>query len=482
MKGDVIDEPELEFGAGGRHVDPRFGIALHGPLDAGTARAPERIRIGIVGPAEDIEGARSWLHHAREPIAAKEAKTWRQANLFPEFPGFDQDHAFRSILVLDERSQRQIPSRQLRRLKSLAPQAAVQEAVGAYLEEISWLAENDRCDVIICTRPEVLDVRLSAQNDTDENERVADSPPPLLPDFHDQLKAAALRYEQPLQVMRPRTWGSTLKPPAGVKRRAVQDEATRAWNLHTALYYKAGGSPWRLVRSYADTTTCYLGVSFYRSADNQSVHTSVAQLFNEKGEGMVVRGGPAAILKDDRAPHLSEADSYELVKKSLAAYRSEHRNFPARLVIHKSSRFTDEERAGIEGAADDAQVELVELVWISQGHPLRLFRHGQQPPLRGTTLSLARDRQLLYTKGSVGFYGTYPGMYVPTPLLLRAADGTSHPGRLAAETLALTKLNWNQSQMDGQLPITLQAAGKVRSILRHLPLDGSISRQYAHYM
>ena len=28
--------------------------------------------------------------------------------------------------------------------------------------------------------------------------------------------------------------------------RPLQDEATRAWNFHTALYYKAGGTPWRL--------------------------------------------------------------------------------------------------------------------------------------------------------------------------------------------------------------------------------------------
>ena len=97
-------------------------------------------------------------------------------------------------------------------------------------------------------------------------------------------------------------------------------------------------------------------------------------------------------------------------------------------------------------------------------------------------MSLSADRHLLYTKGSIGFYGTYPGMYVPTPLLLRPVDGTLQPGRLAAETLALTKLNWNQSQLDGHLPITLQASGKVRAILRHLPLEGTIARQYAHYM
>lgn len=324
MRGFVLEEPELEFGAGGKHVDPRFGLRLHGPLDVGTARAPERIRVGFVGPEHDIAGARGWLQRAREPIAAKEAKTWRQANLFPGFPGFNEDEAFRSMLVFEERTQRPISAKVIRRLSGLSPAAAIQEAVDAYLEEIEWLAHNERCDVIICARPEVLDEAVVDHEELNEDEHVADAAPPLLPDFHDQLKAAALQFGQPLQIMRPPTWGERSKPPAGAKRRAVQDEATRAWNLHTALYYKAGGAPWRLVRSYADTTTCYLGISFYRSADHQNVHTSVAQLFNEKGEGMVVRGGPAAVLKADRAPHLSEADSHDLVNMALGAYRSEH--------------------------------------------------------------------------------------------------------------------------------------------------------------
>lgn len=33
MKAFVIDEPEVEFAAGCRHVDPRFGIADYGPVD-----------------------------------------------------------------------------------------------------------------------------------------------------------------------------------------------------------------------------------------------------------------------------------------------------------------------------------------------------------------------------------------------------------------------------------------------------------------
>lgn len=485
MRCIVLEEPELEFGANGRHIDPRFGIATHGPLDAGTNRAPERIRVGIVGPESAVSGIRNWLTTAREPISAKPAKYEKQTSLFPSFPGFDTDHTFRSVLVFDERAMRSVSRRVIDRLPRMTPSVAARAAVDAYLEEIDWLANNQTCDVIICARPEGLDEppagTFPSGEDTGEYVEIEDSPE-LRPDFHDQLKAQALRYAAPLQIIRPRTWNDPSKPPKGVKRRAVQDEATRAWNLHTALYYKAGGRPWRLIRSYADTTSCYLGVSFYRASGGDSLHTSVAQLFNERGEGVVVKGGPAAIRKDDRQPHLTQEDAHQLVSAALDAYRKEHGNYPARLVIHKSSRFVDDERAGFNGAAEDATIDLVELAWLSQNDPIRLFRTGTHPPLRGTFVSLANDRHMLYTKGSIDFYGTYPGMYIPAPLAIRPVHISQAPEQLAAEILSLTKLNWNHSQLDGHLPITLHAAAKVKAILRHLPADTVAARPYAHYM
>ena len=33
MRARILEEPELEFGNGGRHVDPRTGISDYGPVD-----------------------------------------------------------------------------------------------------------------------------------------------------------------------------------------------------------------------------------------------------------------------------------------------------------------------------------------------------------------------------------------------------------------------------------------------------------------
>src|SRR5438105_13704194 len=159
-------------------------------------------------------------------------------------------------------------------------------------------------------------------------------------DFHDMLKARAMQqYRKPIQIILPPTYDESKHRRQGRfgGKAELQDEATRAWNIHTALYYKAGGVPWRLPRASTQLSTCYIGVSFYKSLDKQALLTSVAQVFNERGEGVVVRGRAANISKGDLQPHLAQEHAYELLKDALARYWDVHRTFPARVVVHKSS-------------------------------------------------------------------------------------------------------------------------------------------------
>jgi hypothetical protein len=71
MRIEILNEPELEFGGGQRHVDPRFGISAHGPADLGLESAPTSIRLGLVGPRDQLDGLRRWIERCRQPIAAK---------------------------------------------------------------------------------------------------------------------------------------------------------------------------------------------------------------------------------------------------------------------------------------------------------------------------------------------------------------------------------------------------------------------------
>jgi hypothetical protein len=136
--------------------------------------------------------------------------------------------------------------------------------------------------------------------------------------FHDVLKAEGMRLQVPLQMVRPYTYTGEKRAHRGrsTSSATLQDEATRAWNLHTALYYKAGGIPWRLLRSASDLATCFVGISFYRSLEGDRLLTSAAQVFNERGEGVIVKGAQAQLSKDDRQPHLSEDDARILLNSA----------------------------------------------------------------------------------------------------------------------------------------------------------------------
>ena len=96
---------------------------------------------------------------------------------------------------------------------------------------------------------------------------------------------------------------------------------------------------------------------------------------------MILRGTPVDIDKDDRSPRLSEGQAHDLLTAALNEYRVALWNYPARVVIHKSSHFSDEEIGGLESAAQEVNIDTVDFVTVMDSK-LRLFRDGNYPPYR----------------------------------------------------------------------------------------------------
>jgi hypothetical protein len=482
VKIDLLDEPELEFGAG-RHIDIRFGLRNYGPLDFASPLAPREIPVGIVGTAQTIEGVREWLDRCSAGVAARETP---QPYLFPAFPGFTEETGFRSKLVFGDRLQRVIHDRDVIKLARADRGALVEAAVELFLEEMRHLVETANPRVVICALPwSLLDLIAGDDEASTEDAPSVDAGATAdpadsrtdIPDFHHLLKARAMGLHEPIQLIKPSTYGVTSRQHPT----QLQDEATRAWNFFTALYYKAGGTPWRLTRDPSELTACYVGVSFFASRDRQKLETSVAQVFNERGDGVIVRGATASQSKEDRQTHLSEEDARALLVDALALYRREHKTLPARVAVFKTSRHNEAEVTGFRAAAGELHIDHLDLISTGSADA-KLFRHGAYPPLRGTFLSLDERSQLLYTKGSVEFFGTYPGPYVPQPLGIRCDRCDSTPKAIAEEVLALTKMNWNNTQFDGHVPITVRAAREVGKILKYIDANDPIEPRYAHYM
>ncbi|HJR09005.1 MAG TPA: hypothetical protein VJ842_17230 [Pyrinomonadaceae bacterium] len=482
MKVELIQpEPDLEFGDGGLCPDIRFGIGHYGTFDFANARGPRQIKIGFVGTDESVSALIEWLERCQHEIPGKLSKYPR---LHPPFPSFATNHSFHSRLVWDKSEFRHltIPDE----LKQGSFNEVVEKVVDLYVEEIDQVSERSGAHVVLCAPPiEHLKIVTHVPHPTEaaEQEEPPEKRETTWYEFHDLLKAKTLRLRTPLQHILPATYdeskAAALKK---LKNRYQQDEATKTWNLFTAIYYKARGIPWRMTRDVADIKTCYLGVSFFRTLDKQRMYASSAQVFNQLGEGVIVRGGRA--YEDTyRQIHLDHDGAYNLISLALEAFKTEHRHYPARVVLHKTSSFTKDEHAGFMKFLKEKGIDFADFVYLTDSFT-RLFRPKTLPPLRGTLWHLDDHRAILYTKGSVPFYETYPGGYPPKTLYMDCEYAQRSVKEIARECLALSKMNWNNTRFDGQLPITLRAARQVGLILKYLegvPQE-HISPSYRFYM
>lgn len=480
MKIRYIDEPSLQFGTN-QHVCPKAGIYGYNPFDINQVR-PEKITIGIIGKGESIEKVLRWLESCKSYIEGKDSKI-PHPNLFFNFCGFNKNIGFHSEVVYDDSYIRKLNNSEFDRIitnhKDLG--IRIKEIAALYLLEIKYLSKNKKPDVIICALSEnfISFIQQKEQQKTDDDEMSNDtvdiddeSLTEKEQNFRRYLKAKAMQFNVPIQIVRDRIASPTSE---------MQDEATIAWNFFTALYYKASGTPWAMIRKDASEATCYAGISFYRSRDRKRTETSIAQIFNELGNGVILRGEEIFLKKNDLTPHLSEEQANNILTQSLKEYYDAVKIFPKRLVLHKTSNFSESEIFGFKTAAEAFYINQVDLISI-QSSDLRLYRQGNYPPLRGTHLRISESHHILYTRGSVPYYETYAGKYIPSPLEIKMAYYDESPNLICDEIIALTKMNWNNTQFDRRLPITLECARNVGEILKYHDFNDTMQLKYSFYM
>ncbi len=259
----------------------------------------------------------------------------------------------------------------------------------------------------------------------------------------------------------------------------IQDAATRAWNFCTAIYYKAGGIPWNID---IEKGTCFVGVSFYRHITESSftTHTSLAQVFTDRGDFLILRGSKFNWNPNQgKSPHLDYEGAKDLIKQVLEKYKESAGSIPRRVVVHKTSRYWPEELKGfLEPLKNVEQYDLVTL--YSTG--IRFFRTGNYPVLRGTYCSISDQAHFIFTQGYVPYLETYPKSHVPEPIEIVDHIGDSTKKKICEEIIALSKMNWNNSDFANKLPITLSFAQKVGEILSYIPDKETPHPSYKFYM
>lgn len=457
-----LGEPLIAFGQDGRHVDPKSGIARYGPRSLDTERHPSSVRVGVIGTGQTIELAKNWLDANARGVSG-DAKHL-------EFPGFASDRGFYSELRFDSHWMQYMTQSELGAVMTISGQKERFESMVALLAgKLRLLSEQDQPpQYVLLGLPSDAIKRCGS---ADYHDRNAGS---VHRDLRRALKAAAMKYRIPTQIMRQ----PTLEGKDG-------DHSSKiAWNLFTGLYYKAGGVPWAPTDLTAGT--CYVGVSFFRplGSNFERIQTSLVQAFDEHGEGLVLRGLDFewdSKGEGSRAPHLTEPQAEALISMVLERYRAEMKQSPSRVVVHKTSRYWPAERAGFDTAIRKV-VDRYDLVALEPQSDVRLIPVNKYPPLRGTRFTMG-DLDFLYSTGFISELGEFHGVHVPSPI--RVAD---HVGQdttreaLLREILTLTKLNWNSSHLGGLMPVTLTFSRWVGEILRELPNDQDPLPQFKFYM
>jgi hypothetical protein len=504
FKSFYLPEPKLVFANGQLSADAKEGLTLFGPANFG-GKTPRTIRVAAIGTAEGIDSLKTYLERARQKITPglNSRKKLYDSICFPDFPGVNATAGFRVNFITEPAIQRIIAETYFAKaVESPKVSTKIKQVVDLIIAKLQTLAnEEPEPDVVVIVLPPCVEKECATVGAAFRGQKVILTPvqklvrrlekqrlftgqemlqldydDPAVPtsaywNLHHALKAHAMSTGLTTQMV----WETTLQGDG-----LTQDPASAAWNFFTALYYKSNNIPWQLAT--VPQNTCFVGVAFYKESplEGADMQSSLAQVFSGHGEGLVLKGEKALVdKKRDRKPHLTESAAQKLLSRALALYQQTHGVKPARVVIHKTSRYWKEELEGFRKALGDIPShDFLALDRLG----VRFMRVGHKPPLRGTVITLASHKHIIYTTGYVPQLGDYPGMRVPVPLQIVEHHGDSSAETITREILALTKVNWNSCAFCNGDPITIQFARSVGHILTELPKGVEPQTKYKFYM
>lgn len=489
-----LPTPLLEFGGPGEFSDPKVGLLEAGPFDLRFGAAhQEQIRVGLVGPAQMIEQAKAWLERCQGWLPSG----MKNNAQYPSYPGFQK--VFHASLIVNEHWIVTLNSGKDALNEALAienPYRRFKRVLELYAGGVEKLADLElaRPDVVMCclsnevvkkcwsirnelTAKEVAAaqnlrkqdsaVQLSLFNELQFEEQEEDL---LFRDFRRALKARVMRFRMPIQIGTSQLFVDSDKS---------QDPATRAWNSTVALYYKAGGIPWRL--KIEGPKTCFVGISFHhlRTTQRHLVCSSIAQAFSTEGEGFAIRGESVPWeAGQGRNVHLTSEQAHKLGLTILAEYYNRTGGAPLRIVLHKTSDFNDAEEKGFCSAL--SSVPIVELINILPTQ-FRLVRYGIYPPKRGMLCLIGGEGAYLFTTGFIPEFSTYPGPHIPTPVRIKSSTSIDLK-RAASDILGLTRMNWNTASITTGQPVTLSFARKIGGVMAEFGEGRGLQSSFKYYI
>lgn len=484
----LLPEPELFFGGNNKCIDPQVGLLNYGPHGGSSGERPKSILInaGVIGTDKSINACKTWLERLKYRINAEETRPTDYKGI--DFPGLNEDGPLGFEIGIDENCVSTIDNKFVRSLESLSRKERIGLTVRDYCDKFDILKEAhpppniillplDNDLVRLCKEPSRRTERIVYQRREfgDPDSAQAD-----LFDFHNYLKAQAALRGLITQMITPQTLVFDEKK---------QSDALIGWNVSVGIYYKATGTPWKLAE--IDDETCYVGISFYNdiSGYSKTIRASIAQVYMRTGESEVIRGQPFDWdeMKSGRNIHIEASQMKELINDSVELFRSQRKKLPRRVVVHKSTRFSEDELEGCIGACKD--IDELDIIHIVGSTKFRAYHVAHDYPIvRGTLMTSSTQRSdnqeaILFTTGYIPALGTYPGLAVPRPLHLHCQKVDTSIETISKDILGLTKLDWNSSTFCRRYPVTIAVSRKVGAVMAEMAAGSDVPpASYRYYM
>lgn len=502
----VLAEPTLEFRHGQRLVDPHAGLALFGPYDADMPAHPNSLAYGLIGTSEGINAFERWSPALNLPVVENgEVSTAladrKQQALWPSYPGFEAtfDAVWHGRAAWTQAVDR---DKLLHAARDRDANHRAYQVVGLYHDAIRIASERDEAlSVIIGVVPDEVWFNCRPQSKVKDGHgssvsvaarRKRQLQPDLFGryepeeydfsvDFRRQLKARAMEFDIPIQIIRESTVGGGQLNEDGPSR-SMTPSQDRAWNLTTTLYYKAGGKPWRLAT--ARPGVCYIGFAFRRTGDAAGrTACCAAQMFLDSGDGVVFRGefGPW-YSPDNKQCHLTRIAARDLMSGVLRAYSEQGGGNLSEIFLHSRSFIDEEEFAGYVDGANGTGAVVKGIRVRQEWRGVKMFRWGKWPVLRGTFWQADERTGYLWTSGFKPNVLSYDGSEVPVPLRIDVQHGDADIEQVARDIMGLTKLNYNACKLGDALPVTIKFSDMVGEILVSNPTIGKPKTNFKFYI
>ncbi|MFA5044923.1 MAG: SIR2 family protein [Paludibacter sp.] len=287
-------------------------------------------------------------------------------------------------------------------------------------------------------------------------------------DLHDYIKAFSASKGVSTQLIRQDTLYDNLR-------------CQIFWWLSLSFYVKSLRTPWVLNNTEKDTAYAGIGYSINHKANQTDIVIGCSHIYNSEGQGLKYKLSKVDNFYLDKQanPFLSYDDAFQFGVSIRELFYNSMDKLPKRVVIHKRTRFTNDEIKGITESLKMAGIKKIDLIEINYEPDARfvatsIFRNEMQidrfPISRGTCIVTNNTTALLWTHGIVpsvrdANYKYYlGGRSIPAPLKIVKHHGDSNINLIATEILGLTKMNWNSFDLYTKLPATINSSNQIARI------------------